>query len=116
MTPRDRRLPRNKRRQPSQEDMRVVRQVMSRAIRRLNLLEAILLGAAAVAAVAGGWLAAYLGRGAFGWPFGTTWLAAAILLFGVPGVLAWTMDRRQRSGGHKQGKTGDDSAGSGGGQ
>ena len=94
----------------------MVRQVMSRAIRRLNLLEAILLGAAAVAAVLGGWLAAYLGRGAFGWPFRTTWLAAAILLFGVPGVVAWTMDRRQRSNGNRQGDSGEDSPGSGGGR
>ena len=94
----------------------MVRQVMSRAIRRLNLLEAILLGAAAVAAVAGGWLAAYLGRGAFGWPFRTTWLAASVLLFAIPGVLAWTMDR---SGGSKEsgrGKTRDDSPGRGGGR
>ena len=94
----------------------MVRQVMSRAIRRLNLLEAILLGAAAVAAVLGGWLAAYLGRGAFGWPFRTTWLAASILLFGVPGVVAWAMDRRQRSNRHKQGEPGDDAPGGGGGR
>lgn len=96
--------------------MRVVRQVMSRAIRRLNLLEAILLAAAAVAAVAGGWLAAYLGRGAFGWPFRTTWLAAAVLLFAIPGVLAWTMDRSGGSKLDEQGKTEEDSPGRGGGR
>ena len=84
------------RRDPGEEETRIARAAMSRAIRRLNLLEAILLGASVVAAVAGGWLAALLARSAFGFPLGTTWLFASLLLFAIPAALAWTMERRGR--------------------
>ena len=81
----------------SAEDTRAARMVMTRAIRRLNVLEWLLLGAAAVASLAGGWLAALLGRSALGLPFRTTWMVASLLLFLIPGGMAWVAERRSRS-------------------
>ncbi len=63
-------------------------------MRRLNVLEYILLAAAAIAAVAGGWLAALLGRSAFGLPFRATWVVASLAFFLIPGIAAWLAERR----------------------
>lgn len=84
-------------RKPSAEDARAARKVMTRAMRRLNVLEWILLGAAAIASLAGGWLAALLGRTALGLPFRATWIIASLLLFLIPGAMAWVADRRSRN-------------------
>ena len=70
------------------------REAMDRANRRLNLLEFIILGGAALAAVVGGWLTAWLARNALGVPFRLTWVLASLLLFVVPGVLVWSRERR----------------------
>jgi len=78
------------------EDARAARKVMNRAIRRLNVLEWLLLGAAAIASLAGGWLAALLGRSALGLPFRGTWMTASLLLFLIPGGIAWAAERRSR--------------------
>ncbi len=78
------------------QDARAARKVMNRAIRRLNVLEWLLLGAAAVASLAGGWLAALLGRSALGLPFRGTWMTASLLLFLIPGGIAWAAERRSR--------------------
>jgi len=65
----------------------VTREVAARAIRRLDILEWVILAGAAVLAVAGGWLvAAVLSTGA-GLPFGPVWIVAALLLIGVPGLV-----------------------------
>lgn len=72
---------------------RAAREAMDRAIRRLNLLEFLILGGAAFAAVVGGWLTAWLARG-LGVPFRPAWFLASFLLFAVPGVLVWRRDRR----------------------
>lgn len=69
---------------------------MDRAIRRLNVLEFFILGGAAVAAIAGGWLAAWLSRGVLGLPFRTIWFGATFLLFVVPGVLVWSRERKAK--------------------
>ena len=84
-------------RKPSAEDTRAARKVMTRAIRRLNVLEWILLGAAAIASLVGGWLAALLARTALGLPFRTTWMIASLLLFLIPGAMAWVAERRSRN-------------------
>lgn len=78
------------------DDARAARKVMNRAIRRLNVLEWLLLGAAAIASLAGGWLAALLGRSALGLPFRGTWMTASLLLFLIPGGIAWAAERRSR--------------------
>ncbi len=76
--------------------MEAARQVVSRAIRRLNVLETLILGVAVGIALLGGWLGALLARSAFGLPLRTTWMVLSVLLFVVPAVLAWTMERRKR--------------------
>jgi len=63
-------------------------------MRRLNVLEYILLVAAAIASVAGGWLAALLGRSALGLPFRPTWVVASLAFFLIPGAAAWLAERR----------------------
>ena len=70
---------------------------MERVIRRLNLLELLILGGAGTAAIAGGWLTAWLARSAVGAPFRPTWFVASFALFVVPGFLVWNRERR----GHK---------------
>ena len=87
---------RRRAREPGAEDAQAARKVMNRAIRRLNVLEWLLLGAAALASLAGGWLAALLGRSALGLPFRGTWMTASILLFLIPGAIAWMAERRSR--------------------
>lgn len=84
------------RRSPTPEDVQAAREVVSRAIRRLNLLETLIMGAAAVVALLGGWLGALLARSAFGLPLRTTWMVLSLLLFIVPAAVAWTMERRRR--------------------
>ena len=84
------------RRSTTPEDVEAAREVVSRAIRRLNLLETLIMGAAVVVALIGGWLGALLARSAFGMPMRTTWMVLSLLLFVVPGALAWTMERRKR--------------------
>ena len=83
--------------EPGTEDTRAARKVMTRAIRRLNVLEWILLGAAAIASLVGGWLAALLGRSALGLPFRATWMIASLLLFLIPGAMALVAERRSRN-------------------
>lgn len=66
----------------------MARIVARRAIRRLDVLEwLIFLGGVVLATVAGG-LVAWLMVGIADWDFRTTWMAASVLLFVVPGVAA----------------------------
>lgn len=80
----------------SPADIEAARQAVSRAIRRLNLLETILMGAAVVIALFGGWLGALLAGSAFGLPMRTTWIVLSLMLFVIPGALAWWAERRKR--------------------
>ena len=102
-------------RETGAEDARIARRVMNRAIRRLNILEYLILGAAALAAVVGGWLVALLAGSAFGARFGITWLVASLLLFVIPGAVVWVMDKRERSSAKKKdaNETREDSPGRG---
>ena len=94
--------PRTPAHEPGSEDTRAARKVMTRAIRRLNVLEWILLGAAAIASLVGGWLAALLGRSALGLPFRATWIVASLLLFLIPGAMALVAERRSRKAAPKK--------------
>ena len=69
----------------TKEPYRGTRKEVKRAIRRLDILEWVILGAAAIVALLGGWLVAWLVRG-LGIPFRLTWTIASVLLFAVPGV------------------------------
>ena len=77
--------------------MEAARQVVSRAIRRLNLLETLIVGVAVGVALLGGWLGALLARSALDLPLRTTWMVLSVVLFVVPAALAWTMEIRKRN-------------------
>lgn len=75
-------------------DPEALRRVTDRAIRRLGMLETLILAGAALAALAGGALAAFLAASAFGWPFRPTWAATSLLFFVVPGAATWARSAR----------------------
>lgn len=78
-TPRDR---------SEEEAARLARQVTARAIRRLDVLEWVILAAAVVVALLGGGLIAALVGGSLGVGSRVVWAVASLLLFGVPAVVA----------------------------
>ena len=82
----------------SSGDHRAVRAVTNRAVRRLGVLEVLVLAAAAVASLVGGALAAFLAWSAFGLPFRPAWAAASLLLFVVPGLAALARNQRSTAG------------------
>lgn len=71
------------------DHQKALRKVADRAIRRLGIIEVLILAGAALAALAGGALAAFLAASEIGWPFRPTWAAASLLFFVVPGLVAW---------------------------
>jgi uncharacterized membrane protein len=77
------------------EAARIAREVTSRALRRLDVLEwVMLLGAAALSAAAGalvGVLAAHM----LGFSFRVTWVVSSLLIFGVPGWFAMRRAKRE---------------------
>ncbi|MXW17700.1 MAG: hypothetical protein F4139_10545 [Gemmatimonadetes bacterium] len=77
-------------------DVQAVRAALNRAARRLNILELIILSAAAIASIAGGWLAALLATRAFGFPFRMTWVGASLALFVIPALAAYLVNRRRQ--------------------
>ena len=76
--------------------MEAARKVVSRMIRRINRLETMIVSAAAIIALVGGWLGSLLVGDALGVPRRTVWMVLSILLFVVPAVVAWTAERRRR--------------------
>lgn len=79
MTPVDRR---------DEEDARLTREITARAIKRLDVLEWVILAGAGGMAVLGGALVAWLLADPLGLAFRPTWLVASLVLFGVPGAIA----------------------------
>jgi membrane protein implicated in regulation of membrane protease activity len=69
---------------------------MERAIRRLNILEYIIIAAAFVLALGGGGLAAYILSSGTALPFRLTWAAISLLLFIVPGLIVFGRNRGRR--------------------
>lgn len=59
--------------------------VTRRAIRRLDILEWVMVLAGVGVATGGGWVLAWILNGAGGWDHRTTWIAASLLLFVVGG-------------------------------
>ena len=101
-------------RRPSADERaaQVTREVAARAIRRLDILEWVILAGAGVLAAAGGALVAWMLATPLGWPFRTTWVVASLLLFGVPGLVAMRRLRRdERLRREKNLKLGDESDG-----
>jgi hypothetical protein len=76
------------------EAAKVTREVTRRAIRRLDVLEWIILATTAALAVGGGGLVALLVVGRSGAGFRGTWIATSLLLLIVPGAVALARHRR----------------------
>lgn len=68
--------------------------MMAKAIKRLGVLEYLLLALAGVAALLAGALTGWLAREALGWSFRWTWTVSSLLYFVVPGVVALWQSRR----------------------
>ncbi len=73
------------------------RRMMETAIRRLNALEYLIIGAAMGFALAAGALTAWMLGTAVGFPFRITWMVASLLFFAVPGSLVLLKERRSQS-------------------
>lgn len=76
------------------EASKVTREVARRAIRRLDVLEWVILAVTAVLAVGGGGLVAVLVVGESGTGFRGTWIVTSLLLLIVPGVVVLARQRR----------------------
>jgi len=83
------------------------RDVMERAIRRLNVLEYVILGLAALLALLGGALVGWLLNETLDIPFRLGWALASLLLFIVPGAIVYA--RENLSTGPRPGGGGEDS-------
>ena len=70
-----------------QEDVRVTQEVTARAIRRLNVLEWVILGGAGLIAVLGGALVSWLIAAQLKVSFRLTWIGLSMLLLAVPGLI-----------------------------
>jgi hypothetical protein len=77
----------NQRNETGQEDVRVIQEVAARAIRRLNVLEWMILGGAGLIAVLGGALASWLIATQLKVSFRLTWIGLSMLLLAVPGLI-----------------------------
>ncbi len=72
------------------------REEMERAIRRLNVLEYLILAAAFILALGGGGAVAYILSAGTALPFRLTWAIITVLLLVVPGLLVFGRDRFRR--------------------
>ncbi len=75
-------------------EARLTQEIASRAIRRLDILEWVILAVAVVLSLVGGALVAGLLSASVGLAFRPTLVVASLLMFGVPGVIA--LKRRRR--------------------
>lgn len=81
---------------------RGTREEMERAIRRLNVLEYLILGFTVLVALGGGAAVAFLLSAGTELPFRATWAALSLLLLIIPGALVFGRDRRKRGGGKRR--------------
>ena len=88
----------NQKNETDQEDVRVTREVAARAIRRLNVLEWVILGGAGLIAVVGGALASWLIAAQLKVSFRLTWIGLSMLLLAVPGLIVILRSRRDGGG------------------
>jgi uncharacterized membrane protein len=85
------------------QEVQAAREVMNRAIRRLDILEYVILFGALVLALLGGALVAWVLSLSAGFPFRWSWGVASVLLFIGPG--GWVYFRELR--GRGQDRSGD---------
>lgn len=79
-----------------EQEAELARQVMDRAVRRLNILEYLILLLALVLALVGGALVAWILNTLLGAPFRISWALGSLLLFMVPGGLVYLRERAQK--------------------
>ena len=70
------------------KEARLTHEIASRAIRRLDVLEWMILAGAVILSLVGGALVAGLLAASVGLPFRPTLVVASLLFFGVPSVIA----------------------------
>lgn len=80
-----------------EEPYHQTRRMMASAIRRLNVLEYVMLGVAGALALLGGALVAWGLQAAAGFPFRTSWFVFSLLFFVVPGAVVLGKQRRLRA-------------------
>jgi hypothetical protein len=78
------------------EASRVAREVTRRAIRRLDVLEWVILAAAVGLALGGGALVAWILAGSSSRTFRSVWMITSVLLMVVPGVIVFTRLKRDQ--------------------
>ena len=74
------------------------RRMMETAIRRLNVLEYVILGVAMALALLAGLLTAWMVENLTSIPFRLTWALASLLFFVVPGWVAFRREQHQAEG------------------
>lgn len=80
-----------------EEQLRAAREVTERAVRRLGMMETLLMMAAGLMALVAGALTAWLLAGAMDWPFRPLWIAASVIFFVVPGGVVLVRARRDEA-------------------
>jgi len=78
------------------EEVQAAREVMNRAIRRLDILEYLILFGAFLLALVGGALVAWILSLSAGFPFRWTWGVASVLFFIIPGGWVYFSELRSR--------------------
>ena len=92
---------RNRGQGPSPEEAeraKEARRIADRAIRRLDILEYVILLAAALMALLGGALVAWLLTALAGFSFRITWAISSLLLFVIPGGSVYLREFRRGNG------------------
>ena len=77
------------------EEIEAARKVTERALRRLNILEYVILFLALVMALLGGALVAWVVSSATDLSFRWTWTVASFFLFVLPGGFVYLRERRK---------------------
>jgi predicted lysophospholipase L1 biosynthesis ABC-type transport system permease subunit len=80
---------------PEETGFEGTREEMDRAIRRLNVLEYLILAAAVVVALLGGAFVAFVLSTGTELPFRLTWGVASVFLLVVPGLAVLMRERRE---------------------
>lgn len=78
------------------EDARVTSEVARRAIRRLDFLEWVILGAAVALAIGGGALVAWILAGSNNPNFRVIWVITSAVLLVVPGIVVFAKQRQEQ--------------------
>mgnify|MGYP001038249658 CR=1 FL=1 len=81
----------------SDAETRLAQEVTLRAIRRLDILEWVMIGGALILALLGGALVALVLDGMVPWGFRAVWAAASLLLFGLPAAVTLIRVRREEA-------------------